>query len=110
MRQVCIEGKVEKVGKEKSEEYFFSRPRGSRLVTWTSRQDQVIDSHAALEHTYRKREEEFIGKKIPLPPYWGGFRLLPTRFEFWQGGKDRLHDRFQYLWEEEQWKIQRLSP
>lgn len=109
-RQICIEGKVEKVTEEVSQRYFNSRPRGSQLGTWSSRQDSVIASREVLEKEYEKREKQFRDKDIPLPEFWGGFLLRPVRFEFWQGREDRLHDRFQYSLMENKWAIDRLSP
>lgn len=110
MRQVCIEGTVEKLPLKASKMYFDSRPRGSQLAAWVSLQGTVLTSKKVLEEAYLEKEKEYEGKKIPLPPNWGGFRIIPQRFEFWQGGEDRLHDRFQYTKEQEIWCIERLSP
>lgn len=110
MRQVCVEGGVEKIPKEESADYFSKRPRGSQIGAWASDQDKVISSAKTLDNNYSEVENRFRGLEIPLPPFWGGFRLIPTRFEFWQGRKNRLHDRFQYIQENEEWKIERQSP
>lgn len=109
-RQVSIEGVVQKLTKEESEEYFKSRPRESKLGAWASRQDAVIPSRAVLEKEYARLEEKYKDKDIPMPPFWGGYRLKPERFEFWQGRNRRLHDRFLYSREGNVWKIERLSP
>lgn len=110
MRQASFEGTVVKAEEEVSKRYFASRPRGSRLGAWASPQDSVIPSYAYLQKSYEELEKKYQNQEIPLPPFWGGFRLVPDRFEFWQGGKDRLHDRFQYIKAEGGWKIERLAP
>jgi pyridoxamine 5'-phosphate oxidase len=110
MRQISIEGKVEKTSLEDSEVYFSRRPRGSQLGAWASLQDQVIFSREALEEKLHIITEKYQEKTVPLPPFWGGFRLIPSRFEFWQGAKDRLHDRFLYTLQGNNWKLERLSP
>lgn len=109
-RQVIIEGSVEKLSLEESTTYFATRPRTSQLGTWASHQDQVIPSRDILEQEFVRLEKEFKDKKIPLPPYWGGYRILPTMFEFHQGRANRLHDRFQYTLKDHYWQIARLSP
>lgn len=110
MRQIIIEGKVRKLPKEESKTYFATRPRGSQLAVWVSKQDTIIESREVLEEKYKQVEQKYNGKDIPLPSYWGGYLLIPTRFEFWQGAPHRLHDRFEYLHEKGKWKISRLSP
>lgn len=111
MRQICVEGRVEKTTKEESTIYFSTRSRNSQLGAWASKQDRVIASREALEKALQDCEKTFEGENIPLPQSWGGYRLIPSRFEFWQGGKWRLHDRFHYLKEDsKEWKIERLSP
>ena len=111
MRQICIEGLVAKIPKEASDTYFAQRPRGSQIGAWSSRQDQVVESRAVLVNTLKEYEEKFRGQTVPRPPFWGGYRLEPTRYEFWQGGENRLHNRFQYIREgSDPWKIERLSP
>lgn len=109
-RQVVIEGRVERISDEQSREYFSARPRGSRVGAWASRQSQVIDSREALEEEVARESERFGDGEIPRPPFWGGYRLIPTRIEFWQGRTSRLHDRFEYRRENEGWTIQRLQP
>ena len=109
-RQVEIEGEVEKVSRQETEAYFTSRPRGNQLSAWASPQSTVIASRQVLEEAYAEVENRFAGKEIPLPPSWGGFRLRPCRFEFWQGRSNRLHDRFCYLLKEGAWQISRLAP
>ena len=109
-RQVIFAGKIEKLTRKESEDYFASRPRGSQLGTWASHQDQTLNSREELEEAYRYFEKVYEGHTIPLPPYWGGYRLLPQRFEFWQGRSNRLHDRFCYLLVNKEWKIERLAP
>lgn len=109
-RQVCIEGKVEKVPIETSEKYFSERPRGSQLGTWASKQDSIIESRAVLEQEYQRKAQQYLGNSIPLPEFWGGFMIRPERYEFWQGREDRLHDRFQYIKVGSDWQVDRLSP
>jgi pyridoxamine 5'-phosphate oxidase len=108
-RQVRIEGRVEKVSLEESRAYYDTRPLGSRIGAWASPQSEVIESRAWLE----KRWEDFTrehGEKPPLPPHWGGYRVVPDHFEFWQGRRSRLHDRVAYDLEGGTWKITRLAP
>lgn len=111
-RQVIISGDVEKLLQEESEKYFLSRPRGSRLAVWASHQDQVLSSRDDLEKHYKHFEKKFEGKEVPKPDYWGGYRIVPLWFEFWQGRPNRLHDRFRYTRavEGDLWLIERLSP
>lgn len=108
-RQVAIYGSVEKTSREESEKYFNSRPVDSRLGAWTSAQSRVIDSRDVLEKRFEEFREKF-GDDVPLPPFWGGFRLTPDKFEFWQGRQNRLHDRIVYERSGESWQIRRLSP
>ncbi|PVY77394.1 pyridoxamine 5'-phosphate oxidase [Tamilnaduibacter salinus] len=109
-RQVVIEGHVEKIPDEQSQAYFAARPRGSRVGAWASRQSQTIDSREALEQQVARESERFGEGEIPRPPFWGGYRLVPERFEFWQGRTSRLHDRFEYRRNNGDWVIQRLQP
>ena len=109
-RQILAEGKVQKVSEKESKAYFSKRPRGSQLGTWASRQDAVISSRQFLEEEYQRYENLYKNQEIPLPPYWGGFRLIPKRFEFWQGRMSRLSDRFRYVLEGDSWQLDRLSP
>ena len=109
-RQVRIEGAVEKVSLEESEEYFQSRPLGSKLGAWASNQSTVIDSRKSLEARFAEFEKRF-GEDVPRPPHWGGYRLRPNAIEFWQGRDNRLHDRLLYrLQEDGTWVIERLGP
>jgi pyridoxamine 5'-phosphate oxidase len=109
-RQVRIEGTVTRTSLEESESYYRTRPIGSRLGAWASHQSRPIDSRARLEADLREVERRFSGSDVPLPPHWGGYRLSPAIFEFWQGRESRLHDRVRYLREGQRWKIERLSP
>lgn len=109
-RQVRIEGRLEKVSAEESNAYFQSRLRGSRIGAWASRQSSVVSGRAELEDAFRKFHDEFKGKPVPLPPYWGGYRVTPQRIEFWQGRPNRLHDRLCYVREGGEWKKSRLAP
>jgi pyridoxamine 5'-phosphate oxidase len=110
-RQVRIEGRVEQVSATESDAYFHSRPRGSQLGAWVSHQSQVIDNREVLAQRLQQLEKEYENKEIPRPPHWGGFRVIPTAIEFWQGRPSRLHDRLLYRRSEDgSWTIQRLSP
>jgi len=109
-RQVRIEGKIEKVSAEESDEYFQSRPLGSKLGAWASNQSEVVDSRETLEERFAELEKRF-GEEVPRPPHWGGYRLKPNAIEFWQGRDNRLHDRLRYrLQEDSTWLIERLGP
>lgn len=109
-RQVRIEGIVEIVSRLQSEEYFASRPMESRIGAWASRQSRIISGKSFLESEFKKYQNQFSSGSIPLPDYWGGYRLVPSKFEFWQGRPNRLHDRIEYLLVGSTWNIQRLSP
>jgi pyridoxamine 5'-phosphate oxidase len=109
-RQVTVEGKVIKLGEEESLDYFASRPRESRFSAWASKQGETVASREALEKAYRESEKKFKDKEIPLPPHWGGYRIIPDAFEFWQGRPNRLHDRLRYSLEGREWKVERLFP
>lgn len=108
-RQVRIEGRVSKVSPEESDAYFASRPRESQAASASSPQSQIVESRAELEAHMNALEAQFP-QTIPRPEHWGGFRLVPDRFEFWQGRPARLHDRFVYLLEDSGWAIHRIAP
>ena len=108
-RVVRIEGLVQRVGEEESDAYFHSRPLDSRIGAWASPQSQVIDGRGILLANAAKYGAQFL-LKPPRPAHWGGFRLVPDRWEFWQGRKSRLHDRLRYTLEGEQWRRERLAP
>jgi pyridoxamine 5'-phosphate oxidase len=110
-RQVTIIGRVTKVTREQSADYFKLRPRGSQLGAWVSTQSQVIPGREFLEARLRELEHKYPDNEVPLPPYWGGYSLSPDEIEFWQGRPNRLHDRLRYTREpNHSWKIERLSP
>jgi len=110
-RQVRVEGTVERTTREESEAYFKSRPLGSRLGAWASPQSEVIAGREGLEERLRELEGRFASGEVPLPEFWGGYRLRPDRVELWQGRPSRLHDRFRYTrLAEGGWRIERLSP
>jgi pyridoxamine 5'-phosphate oxidase len=109
-RQVRITGDVTRTSAEESEAYYRSRPMGSRLGAWVSHQSQTIPSRDVLEGGLREVERRFAGGDVPLPPYWGGYRVKPGAIEFWQGRQNRLHDRVRYVREGETWRIERLAP
>ena len=109
-RQIKIQGRVEKVSREQTLKYFLSRPRDSQLGAWTSPQSRVIDSRALLLNQWAKMKEKFARGEVPLPDFWGGYRIVPTLFEFWQGQPSRLHDRFEYRTNGAEWQMTRLAP
>lgn len=110
-RQVRVEGVIKKFEDISSTAYFQSRPRGSQLGAWASAQSEPIDSRDVLEQNIKRLEAKYPdGTIIPKPDYWGGYVVIPNAMEFWQGRPDRLHDRFLYTREGEQWRISRLSP
>jgi pyridoxamine 5'-phosphate oxidase len=110
-RQIRINGRVSRTSREESERYFHSRPLGSQLGAWASRQSEVVDARRVLDARMAQVTERFEGKAVPLPPHWGGFRLTPDRMEFWQGRPNRLHDRFRYaLLPGGGWSLDRLAP
>jgi pyridoxamine 5'-phosphate oxidase len=111
-RQVRITGGVALASHEESERYFRSRPLGSRLGAWASHQSRVIPGRAALEADLKEVEERYKDGEVPLPPHWGGYRVVPDAIEFWQGRENRLHDRIRYVREGKGkgWRVERLSP
>ena len=110
-RQICVGGAAEKISREESEVYFKSRPPGSRRAAWVSPQTEIIAGRAALEDKLKLIQEKFPGDEIPLPPYWGGYVVVPATVEFWQGRPNRLHDRFLYTRQQDgSWRIDRLAP
>ncbi len=110
-RQVRISGVAEKVPTTESLKYFLKRPFDSRLGAWASAQSSVISTRGLLEMKYEEMKRKFAEGEVPLPSFWGGYRVLPSKIEFWQGRKNRLHDRFLYTRaEDDTWKIERLAP
>jgi len=110
-RQVRVEGFVERVSEEESDAYFRTRPRSYQLAAWASPQSEPIPDREFLERRFRKVEQHFAGREVPRPPFWGGFRLVPERIEFWQGLRNRLHDRLLYTRQPDgSWRLQRLAP
>lgn len=110
-RQICVAGAVTKLSREESEAYFKTRPKGSRLGAWVSKQSEPIPDRLVLEERWKGLQKEFPGNDVPMPDFWGGYVLCPTRVEFWQGRPSRLHDRFSYTKDPDgSWRIERLSP
>ncbi len=110
-RQVKIEGNIEKIPTGDSLKYFLSRPKGSQLGAWVSHQSEIISSRSLLEQKFDEIKRKFVKGEIPFPSFWGGYAIKPTKIEFWQGGQDRLHDRFLYeLQKDGSWTISRLAP
>jgi pyridoxamine 5'-phosphate oxidase len=109
-RQISINGRAEKISTAESLAYFVSRPLGSRLGAWTSQQSSVIKSRSLLEAKLEEMKRKFADGKIPLPSFWGGYRVIPESYEFWQGRQNRLHDRFLYSKSGDKWDIERLQP
>ena len=110
-RQVCIAGEISQLPAAESDAYFRSRPRGSRLAAWASKQSATVKDRAALEEKWKQLEAQYAEGEIPRPPFWGGYLMSPARMEFWQGRPNRLHDRFRYSRQPDKtWLIERLSP
>ena len=110
-RQVMVNGTVIKVSREEAEAYFHSRPLASQLGAWASAQSSIIAGRSGLEENMKAVEKKYAGQIVPLPPFWGGFRVVPETVEFWQGRRSRLHDRLRYRRETDgSWIIERLSP
>lgn len=110
-RQLAVEGRAERVSTLESMKYFASRPRGSQLGAWVSRQSTVISSRSLLENKLAELKQKFAAGEVPWPSFWGGFRVVPQRVEFWQGQPNRLHDRIEYIRQpDDNWSRQRLAP
>ena len=109
-RQIRIEGSIEKISRETSKEYFSSRPRESQIGALVSAQSSVLPNREILENKFDELEGKFGNEEIPLPDFWGGYRLIPSYFEFWQGRENRLHDRICYKKENNEWHIFRIAP
>ena len=109
-RQVGLLGKAERISAAESLAYFASRPHGSRLGAWVSQQSTVITSRKLLEMKWEEVKRKFSEGEVPLPSFWGGFRVVPVEFEFWQGRENRLHDRFRYVRSVDGWTVERLAP
>jgi pyridoxamine 5'-phosphate oxidase len=109
-RQVRIEGRVERISQEESNAYFQTRGRGSRIGAWASHQSEELVDREKLVERVKYFEAKFAGQEVPLPEFWGGYRVIPERIEFWQGKADRLHDRFVYQPAKNGWQVKRLNP
>ncbi|MET1255251.1 pyridoxamine 5'-phosphate oxidase [Aliikangiella maris] len=109
-RQVKIKGVASRISHSETLSYFLSRPKNSQLAAWASNQSQPISSRQFLMAAFDKMKQKFAEGEIPLPDFWGGYRIKPIAFEFWQGGSSRLHDRFEYTPSEFGWDIKRLAP
>lgn len=109
-RQVEVEGTATRVSAEEALAYFHKRPRASQIGAWASRQSEEVASRGVLEERFAEFERRFSGREVPLPEFWGGFRVRPERFEFWQGRPGRLHDRCEYLRRGDAWQRRRLAP
>jgi pyridoxamine 5'-phosphate oxidase len=109
-RQIEISGVAERISNVEAAKYFMTRPRGSQLGAWVSQQSHVLTSRKALEMKLDEVKRKFANREVPLPSFWGGYRVVPRAIEFWQGQADRLHDRFQYVREDEGWRLHRLAP
>ncbi|MDA9091642.1 pyridoxamine 5'-phosphate oxidase [Porticoccaceae bacterium] len=109
-RQVIVGGRAERLSTVDVMKYFLSRPKGSQLAAWASKQSSRVNSRQALETQFEQVKAKFSKGEIPLPDFWGGFRVIPEEIEFWQGGESRLHDRFSFQRNGDGWDIARLSP
>ena len=109
-RQVRFEGELEPVDEAEADAYFATRPRGSQIGAWASAQSKVVADRAALDAAEREMEARFADGPVPRPPFWGGYRLVPARVEFWQGRINRLHDRLRYTRRGDGWDLERLAP
>ena len=109
-RQLRVMGTIERTSKKESEAYFKTRPYESQIGAWASRQSSELKSRKLLEEKFAEIKSKYPEGEVPLPDFWGGFRIIPEQFEFWQGGPNRLHDRIAYLREKDKWRIIRLAP
>ncbi len=109
-RQVQMRGTAEKISKAESLRYFLTRPRGSQLGAWCSPQSSVINSRQVLEQKLDEMKQKFLNREVPIPDFWGGYRIKPTSFEFWQGRESRLNDRFLYQCDNGEWSLDRIAP
>jgi pyridoxamine 5'-phosphate oxidase len=109
-RQLMVAGRIEKLPREESEAYFNTRPPESKIGAWASIQSSVVPNRKFIEEQYEMYTKKFSGSEVPMPDYWGGYKLIPYKYEFWQGRENRLHDRIAYVKEENFWQIIRLSP
>lgn len=109
-RQVCVRGRVHEIPGEASDAYFATRPREAQIGAWASRQSEALANREELEHHLIEATERFTDAEVPRPSFWGGYLLAPDHVEFWQGRQFRLHDRFGYIRETDDWRIERLSP
>ena len=109
-RQVRILGTIEKATTKESDEYFASRPRGHQIGAWSSPQSKTIDDRSILAEQYEHYDNKFADIEVPRPSHWGGYRVRPSSIEFWQGQRDRLHDRFRFTKSKEVWSVERLAP
>jgi pyridoxamine 5'-phosphate oxidase len=108
--QVRVEGSVERLDAEGSDSYFASRPRGNQIAAWASEQSRPLESREVLETRFSEVQTRFEGREVPRPDFWGGYRVVPRRLEFWISRDDRLHDRWQYTRDADRWQVQRLQP
>ncbi len=109
-RQIKIKGCAERISTADNVRYFMRRPRDSQIGAWVSKQSSIISSRSILENKFEEMKQKFASGEIPLPSFWGGYRIVPSSIEFWQGRENRLHDRFMYTATESEWDIKRLAP
>lgn len=109
-RQIRIDGTAEKIPTGETLKYFMTRPRGSQIGAWVSAQSSIVQSRSLLEAKFDELKRKFGEGEVPLPSFWGGYRVVPREYEFWQGRSNRLHDRFRYTADGDAWRIERLCP
>jgi pyridoxamine 5'-phosphate oxidase len=109
-QQVRVEGRIEIVSDAEADAYFATRPRGSQIGAWASKQSASLKSRDQLEADFQAVEKKFAGREVPRPPFWSGFRLIPERIEFWESRENRLHDRTVYTRENDEWILEKLYP